>query len=53
MIYFFNLKHFLLRHTTSNRSHLEQTEPAWTELVFSLAVLKGKKLDELIDENRV
>lgn len=51
--FFFFLKHFLLRHTNSNESHLEQTEPAGAELVFSLAVLERKKLDELIDEYRV
>lgn len=50
---FFYSKHFLLRHINSNKSHLEQTESAWAELVFSLAVLERKKLDELIDEYRV
>lgn len=47
------LKHFPLQHTNSDKSHLEQTEPAWAELVFSLAVLQRKKFNELIDENRV
>lgn len=50
---FSNTKHFLYQHTNSNKSHLEQTEPAWAELVFALAVLEWKKLNELIDKYRV
>lgn len=47
------LKRFLHQHTDSNKSHLEQTEPAWAEFVFALAVFQRKKLNELIDEHRV
>lgn len=32
------------------KSHLEQTEPARAELVLALTVLKGEKLNELVDE---
>lgn len=53
-IFFFSyLKRYLHQHTDSNKSHLEQAEPAWAELVFALAVFERKKLNELIDEDRV
>ena len=32
------------------KSHLEQTEPARAELVLALTVLKGQKLNKLVDE---